>query len=54
MIPYELRGFNFVSAYDPGDDQQYGGLDWTAWYVSIDYENGEPVVVGLTLNEWSP
>lgn len=54
VIPFEFEGFHFVSVYDPGDDEQYGGLDWTAWYVSIDYEDGEPVVVGMTVNEWSP
>jgi spore germination protein GerM len=54
VIPFELRGFNFVSVYDSGDEEQYEGLDWTAWYVSIDYEGGEPVVVGMTVNEWSP
>lgn len=54
VIPFELSGFHFVSVYDSGDDEQYGGLDWTAWYVSIDYEEGEPVVVGMTVNEWSP
>jgi hypothetical protein len=53
-IPFELSGFNFVSVYDPGDNPEYGGLDWTAWYVSIDYEGGEPVVVAMTLNEWTP
>ena len=54
VIPFELTGFNFVSAYDPGDVELYDGLDWTAWYVSIDYENGKPVVVALTINRWSP
>jgi spore germination protein GerM len=54
VIPFEFRGLNFVSVFDSGDDEQYGGLDWTAWYVSIDYEDGEPVVVGMTVNEWSP
>jgi spore germination protein GerM len=53
-IPFELKGFNYVSVYDKGDDPQYGGLDWIAWYVSIDYERGEPVVVGMTLNIWAP
>lgn len=53
-VPFELRGFNVVSVYDPGDDPQYGGLDWTAWYVSIDDEGTEPVVVAMTLNEWTP
>jgi hypothetical protein len=53
-IPFELQGFHFVSIYDSGDDPQYGGLDWTIWHVSFDYEDGGPVVVGLTLDEWSP
>ena len=54
VMAFELEGFHLVSVYDSGDDPQYGGLDWTAWYVSIDYEDGEPVVVALTVNEWSP
>lgn len=53
-IPFEFRGFHYVSVYDRGDNPEYGGLDWTAWYVSIDYEHGEPKVVGLTINEWAP
>ncbi len=53
-IPFEFEGFHFVSVYDPGDEARYEGLDWTAWYVSIDYEDGEPRVVGMTLNEWAP
>jgi len=53
-IPFELAGFNYVGVYDPGDNPDYGGLDWTIWYVSFDYEDGQPVVVGLTLDQWSP
>lgn len=53
-IPFLLGGFHFVSVYDSGDNPDYGGLDWTIWHVSVDYEDGRPVVVGLTLDEWSP
>jgi len=53
-IPFALAGFNYVGVYDPGDNPEYGGLDWTIWYVSFDYEGGAPVVVGLTLDQWSP
>lgn len=53
-IPPELTGFHYVSVFDPGDNPDYGGLDWTSWHVSIDYENGEPVVVGMTIDQWSP
>ncbi len=53
-IPFEFQNFNFFTVYDPGDDPDFGGLDWTIWYVSIDYEDGRPVIVGLTLDEWAP
>jgi spore germination protein GerM len=53
-IPFELKGFHYIGVHDPGDNPDYGGLDWTTWYVSIDYENGHPVVVALTVDEWSP
>ena len=53
-IPYELGGINYAGLYDPGDDPQYGGLDWNTWYVSIDYEDGKPRIVALTVDEWSP
>jgi hypothetical protein len=53
-IPFELRSFNYVGVHDPGDDAAYGGLDWVTWYASVDYEDGAPVVVGLTIDSWSP
>ncbi len=53
-IPFSLAGFNYVGIHDPGDNPEYGGLDWITWYVSFDYEDGVPVVVGLTLDQWSP
>ncbi len=53
-IPAKLSGFHYLSVHDPGDNPEYEGLDWISWHVSIDYENGTPVVVGLTLDQWSP
>ena len=53
-IPFELQSFNYIGVHDPGDDPQYSGLDWVTWYVSIDYEDGAPVVVGLTIDQWAP
>lgn len=53
-IPFELGAFNYVGVHDPGDDPGLDGLDWVTWYVSIDYENGSPVIVGLTIDQWSP
>lgn len=53
-IPFRLTSFNYVGVHDPGDDPQYEGLDWVTWYVSIGYEDGSPVVVGLTVDNWTP
>lgn len=53
-IPFEFSGFNYLAVHDPGDNPEYGGLDWSTWYVSIDYESGRPVIVGLTVDQWSP
>ncbi|MDF1597228.1 MAG: GerMN domain-containing protein [Acidimicrobiia bacterium] len=53
-IPLEFASFNYIGVHDSGDNPDYGGLDWTTWYVSIDYENGSPVIVGLTVDMWSP
>ena len=53
-IPFELRSFYYVGVHDSGDDPDFGGLDWITWYVSIDYEDGEPVIVGLTVDMWAP
>lgn len=53
-IPTEFTGFEFVTFFDPGDNPEYGGLDWTTWMVSYSYEGDELKVVGLTLDEWAP
>jgi hypothetical protein len=53
-LPAEFTGFPFVTVFDPGDNPEYGGLDWTTWMVSFSYEEGDLRVVGLTLDEWAP
>lgn len=53
-IPVELSGFNYVMLHDPGDNPEFGGLDWFTWYVSIAYEGGTPKLVGLTIDQWAP
>jgi len=53
-IPFTLQSFNYIGVHDSGDNPDYGGLDWVVWYVSIDYEDGDPVIVGLTIDQWSP
>lgn len=53
-IPFEFQSFNYIGVHDSGDNPDYGGIDWVTWYVSIDYEDGQPVIVGMTLDMWSP
>ncbi len=53
-IPFVFESFNYVGVYDSGDDPQFDGLDWTTWYVSVDYENGVPVIVALIIDQWAP
>lgn len=53
-VPVELKGFPFVTVFDPGDDPQYGGLDWLGWVVSFSLEEDAYRVVGLTIDEWAP
>ena len=53
-IPFEFRSFHYVGVFDPMDNPDFGGLDWITWYVSIDYEDGAPVIVGLTVDMWAP
>ncbi len=51
-IPFSLRSFNYVGVHDSGDD--FAPLDWVTWYVSIDYEDGHPRIVALTIDEMAP
>jgi hypothetical protein len=53
-IPFTLQSFNYIGVHDPGDNPEFGGLDWVTWYVSIDHEDGAPVIVGLTVDMWAP
>ncbi len=53
-IPFELESFNYIGVHDRGDNPEFDGLDWVTWYVSIDYEDGAPVIVGLTVDMWAP
>jgi spore germination protein GerM len=53
-IPFEFESFNYIGVFDPMDNPDFGGLDWTTWYVSIDYEDGAPVIVGMTVDMWAP
>lgn len=49
-LPIELREFDTISVTDSGHD----GIEWFVWYVSVDYEKGQPCIVGLTFDAWTP
>ncbi len=51
-IPFQFGSFNYAGVHDTGDD--YAPLDWVTWYMSIDYEDGQPRIVALTLDEMAP
>ena len=53
-IPAKFTGVHYVAFYDPGDDPDFGGLDWSTWYVYVTLRDGEPVIVGLSTDEWAP
>ncbi len=53
-VPTPFRNFHWVAVYDPGDDPDFGGLDWMTWFVFLQPEGGSYQVVGLTSAEWSP
>ena len=53
-IPTPFRNFHWVAVHDPGDDPDFGGLDWMTWFVFLEPEGSSYRVVGLTSAEWSP
>ncbi|MCJ7725419.1 MAG: GerMN domain-containing protein [Acidimicrobiia bacterium] len=53
-IPFELRSFNYIAVHNNGDDPDREAINWITWYVSIDYEGGEPRVVAMTFDAWTP
>lgn len=53
-VPAKFLGIHYAAFFDLGDNPEYGGLDWSTWYVYIALEDGEPVIVGLSTDEWAP
>lgn len=51
--PPEYSNINFYTIYKPGTDQ-YGGLDWRAWTVGVEYVQGKPTVFALIHYQWEP
>ena len=54
IVPTEFENLHFVAVKDPGDNPDYGGIDWYTWYVYFTYENDVPVVVGMSIDAWAP
>ena len=53
-VPAKFLGVHYAAFFDPGDNPDLGGLDWSTWYVYIALEDGVPVIVGLSTDEWAP
>jgi hypothetical protein len=49
----EYDNVNFYTVYKPGTDQ-YGGLDWRAWTVGVEYIEGKPYLFSLIHYQWEP
>lgn len=51
--PPEYTNINFYTVYKPGTDQ-FGGLDWRAWVVGVEYVQGKPTLFALIHFQWEP
>lgn len=52
-IPVEFSGFNLLAVYDR-QDLPCGGYDWTTAAFFFDDEQGQPRLVGVGFDNWSP
>jgi hypothetical protein len=51
--PPEYSNINFYTIYKPGTEQ-YGGLDWRAWIVGVEYVGAKPTLFSLIHFQWEP
>ena len=51
--PPEYSNINYYTVYKPGSEQ-YGGLDWRAWTVGVEYVQGVPTLFSLIHYQWEP
>ncbi|MBN1303032.1 MAG: hypothetical protein JXA13_01250 [Anaerolineales bacterium] len=51
--PEEYASVGYYTVYLPGTEE-YGGLDWQAWLVGIDFVEGQPGLYALVHFEWEP
>ncbi|HRJ75877.1 MAG TPA: SH3 domain-containing protein [Anaerolineales bacterium] len=52
-VPAEYTNINFYTIYKPGTEQ-YGGLDWRAWILGVEYVGGKPTLFSLIHFQWEP
>jgi hypothetical protein len=51
--PREYSNINYYMVYKPGSEQ-YGGMDWRAWTVGVEYVQGTPMLFSLIHYQWEP
>lgn len=51
--PREYSNIHYYMVYKPGSEQ-YGGLDWRAWTVGVEYVQGAPTLFSLIHYQWEP
>ena len=51
--PREYSNINYYTVYKTGSEQ-YGGLDWRAWTVGVEYVQGAPTLFALIHYQWEP
>ena len=51
--PREYSNINYYMVYKPGSEQ-YGGLDWRAWTIGVEYVQGAPTLFSLIHYQWEP
>ena len=49
-----LANFVWIAVHDPEDNPEYGGIDWSTWFVFMELEGALPRVVGLQVQTWYP
>ena len=53
QIPTKFSGFNLMTVFDP-HDEACPDVDWMTAAFFFDEEDGEPQLVGVAFDEWSP
>ena len=49
-----FANFVWVAVHDPGDNPDFGGLDWRTWLIYLELDGDTPKVVGVQEHGWEP